>query len=97
MIVVDCPPLAAGADALALGTLTGNLLLVVRPGSTDRELAAAKLDVVERLPIRILGAVLNDVRASKSYGYYDYYYTQNYLPGYEATEEQDEASLGDYR
>ena len=34
--------------------------------------------------VRVLGAVLNDVRAGDAYGYYAYY---SYLPGYEASDE----------
>jgi hypothetical protein len=32
VILVDSAPLAAGVDACALGTTTGNLLLVLRTG-----------------------------------------------------------------
>jgi capsular exopolysaccharide synthesis family protein len=82
VIVVDSPPLGAGVDAFALGTVTGNLLMVLRLGLTDRELAGAKLSVLDRLPVRVLGAVLNDVREGGAYRNYRYY--SYYLPGYEA-------------
>ncbi len=62
VIIVDSPPLSAGIDGFALSTLTGNLAIVLRLGATNRDLAEAKLEAVERLPIRVLGAVLNDVR-----------------------------------
>lgn len=82
VILVDSSPLAAGVDAYALGTLTGNLLLVLRTGVTDRQLAEAKLDVLDRLPIRVLGTVVNAVRPGADYRYYSYY-----LAGYELEEE----------
>jgi capsular exopolysaccharide synthesis family protein len=85
VIIVDSPPLGAGVDPFVLGTLTGNLLLVLRTGVTDREMAEAKLDVLDRLPIRVLGAVLNDVREGGSYRYYSYSY---YIAGYEAADEE---------
>jgi len=81
---VDSPPLDAGVDAYLLGTLTANLLLVLRTGVTDRELATAKLGVLDRLPVRVLGAVLNDVEPRGAYRYYSYS-----LEGYELKEEQD--------
>ncbi|MHC4141749.1 MAG: tyrosine-protein kinase family protein, partial [Planctomycetota bacterium] len=81
-VVMDSPPLGAGVDAFALGSVTGNMLLVMRLGATDRELAGAKLDVVDRLPIRVLGAVLNDVREGSLYDYYSYG-----VPGYEHSDE----------
>jgi capsular exopolysaccharide synthesis family protein len=87
VIVVDSPPLAAGVDPFILGTVTGALLLVLRTGHSLREMAGAKLEVLERLPIRMLGAVLNDVPRGAGYGYYAYY--SYYLPGYEAVDESD--------
>jgi capsular exopolysaccharide synthesis family protein len=86
-IVVDSPPLAAGIDPFILGTVTGSLLVVLRTGQSNREIAGAKLEVLDRLPIRLLGAVLNDVPQGAAYGYYAYY--SYYLPGYEAVEERD--------
>jgi len=76
VVIVDSPPLVAGIDAYALGAATGSILLVLRPGVTDRKLAAAKLEVIDRLPIRILGTVLNCVPDDGAYRYYgnDYGY-----------------------
>jgi succinoglycan biosynthesis transport protein ExoP len=87
VILLDSPPLGAGVDPFVLGTATGNLLLVLRTGVTDRELAEAKLDMLDRLPIRILGAVLNDVRPTGHYRYYGYHY---YADGYEVRDEAQE-------
>ena len=81
-IVVDSPPLAAGADAFALATVTGSLVLVLRTGFSDRELTEAKLGILTQLPVRVLGAVLNDVRPGGAYRYYSYY-----LEGYEVHDE----------
>ena len=86
VILVDSPPLGAGVDPFVLSTLTGHLMLVLRTGVTDREYTEAKLDMLDRLPIRVLGAVLNDVRQGDAYGYYAYY---SYLPGYEASDERE--------
>lgn len=87
VIVVDSPPLTAGVDPFVLGTLTGSLLVVLRTGHSNREIAGAKLEVLDRLPIRLLGAVMNDVPKGAAYGYYAYY--SYYLPGYETVEERD--------
>lgn len=87
-VLVDSPPLAAGVDPFVLGSATGNLMLVLRAGETDRLLAEAKLSLVDRMPIRVLGAVLNDVRSNdNAYRYYSYLY------GYSAEEESDTAYL----
>jgi capsular exopolysaccharide synthesis family protein len=91
VILVDTPPLGAGVDPYVLATATGNLVLVMRTGVTDRELAGAKLDMLDRLPIRILGAILNDVQPGAAYRYYGYHHY--YLEGYETRDEGQEAGV----
>ncbi len=75
VVIIDSPPFMAGVDAYALGAAAGSILVVLRQGVSDRKLAAAKLAVADRLPIRILGAVINGVPAGGIYRYYgtDYY------------------------
>jgi polysaccharide biosynthesis transport protein len=77
-IIIDSPPLGAGIDPLILGTMTGNMLLVMRTGKTERALAEAKLEVLDRMPIRLLGVILNGMDQGSSYRYY------SYMSGYEA-------------
>jgi len=89
VIILDSAPLGAGVDALIVGALTGNMVLVVRSGVTDKALAAAKLDDVNRLPIRMLGAIINDVKPQGVYGYYASY---GYLSGYGTSEESEHSS-----
>jgi polysaccharide biosynthesis transport protein len=86
-IIVDSAPLGAGVDAYALGAATANMLLVFRTGATDRKLAQAKLAVLDRLPVRLLGAVLNSIQAEGAYQYYQYIY------GYSADEERPQLQL----
>ncbi|HEY3279113.1 MAG TPA: polysaccharide biosynthesis tyrosine autokinase [Gemmatimonadales bacterium] len=93
VILVDSPPLGAGVDPFILGTVTGNLLLVLRTGYSHREMAGAKLEVLDRLPVRTLGAVLNDVPRGSGYSYYAYY--SYHLPGYETVEEGAGAAGGE--
>ncbi|HEV8454330.1 MAG TPA: polysaccharide biosynthesis tyrosine autokinase [Gemmatimonadales bacterium] len=82
VIITDSPPLGAGIDPFVLASLCGNMVLVLRAGETDREMAESKLQVVDRLPIRLLGVVLNDVRSRT--GPYKYY---SYISGYASEEE----------
>jgi tyrosine-protein kinase Etk/Wzc len=79
VVLLDSPPLAAGADPFALGVASTNMLMVLRAGQTDRQMASAKLDILDRLPVRVLGAVLNDIEAVGVYKYY------SYLDGYAAS------------
>jgi capsular exopolysaccharide synthesis family protein len=74
-IIVDSPPLGAGVDASTLGTLTGSMVVVLRTGATNLDVARMHLTMLGRLPIRVLGVVLNDIQSGGMYGYY-------YLAGY---------------
>lgn len=89
VILVDSPPLGAGIDPFVLGAATGHMVLVLRSGETDRAMADEKLKMVDRLPIRLLGAVLNDVDTSQ--GGYKYY---SYVYGYAAEESQGRIGAG---
>lgn len=85
VVIVDSPPLGAGVDPFILATITGCLALVVRTGNTNRELAGSKLEMVDRLPIRVLGAIMNGIpRDHREYRYY------SYIPGYEVQDEVDQ-------
>ena len=87
-VIVDSPPLGAGVDPFVLSTLTRNVLLVLRAGETDREYAGAKLRLFDRLPVQVLGAVLNDIRAEGAYRHYAYVY------GYTADEIASTPEIG---
>ena len=91
VILVDAPPLGAGADAFHLATLTGSMALVLRAGESEKSMVERKLQALSHLPVRVLGGILNDVSSAalKGYGYYSYY-----LPGYEAGGEDDR--MGEY-
>ena len=83
VIICDSAPLSAGIDPFLFGAVTGNLMLVIRPGVSLRQVLQTKLEVLDRMPIRLLGAVLNDVPDTAPYVYYSHY-----LPGYETATER---------
>lgn len=76
VLIFDTPPFAAGIDGYAIAAATGSLLVVLRIGQTERRMAAAKLLLVDRLPINVIGSVLN---AAPTEGEYEYY---GYVSGY---------------
>jgi Mrp family chromosome partitioning ATPase len=93
VILVDSPPLGVGADSIVLGCLSANMLLLFRSGSTHKDFAQARLEPLGRLPLRLVGAVLNDFEPDKlASSYYHAHYGQ-YLPGYEAGAEEREGVL----
>lgn len=83
VVLIDSPPLGAASDPYLLGSLAGRILLVFRNGQTNQDVALARLEELRRLPVEILGAVLNDVPQGD--GAYRYY---SYLPGYGVKEEE---------
>jgi capsular exopolysaccharide synthesis family protein len=72
VVIFDTPPLAAGIDGYAIAAATGSLLVVIRIGQTAKRMAAAKLLLVDRLPVSVVGAVLNAVPSTGEYEYYGY-------------------------
>jgi capsular exopolysaccharide synthesis family protein len=93
VILVDSPPLGAGADALILGALTGHIGLVLRAGQSNMSFARAKLAPLERLPVRVLGVMLNAFVPGRAQGHYTY---SDYIDGYGSADEPEdpEALLG---
>jgi capsular exopolysaccharide synthesis family protein len=59
LVIVDAPPLAHYADAIALGRVTDGVVLVIEAESTRRESALAAVENLRSCDVRILGAVLN--------------------------------------
>ena len=87
VILVDSPPLGSGVDPYTLGTLTGNVLLVLRAGASNLEMTRTQLGVLDQMPIRLLGVVLNDVTPGGAYRYY------SYIPGYGTADESEGFAL----
>jgi tyrosine-protein kinase Etk/Wzc len=83
VILFDTPPFAAGIDAYALGTVARHMVIVLRVGKTDRKLAEAKLATLDRFPVEVLGAVMNEVRLDGEYQYY------SYLDGYSVSHDEE--------
>lgn len=91
VVLFDTPPLAAGIDAFAIGTAAANMLTVLRVGKTNRRLTAAKLELLERLPVRTVGAVLNDAVLKGEFQHY------SYLEGYYTDADDPVPSAGEAR
>ena len=81
VILIDSPPLGSGVDPFTLGAVTGTVLLVLRTGATNLDMARTKLGALDYLPIRLLGAIVNDVLPGGAYGHY------SYLAGYSTADE----------
>jgi tyrosine-protein kinase Etk/Wzc len=73
-VIFDSPPLNAATDAVVIGTQVNATLIVVRAGSTNRDVARQKLELFENVPANVLGVVLNGAPADLAHEGYSYYH-----------------------
>ncbi|MBD1918152.1 MULTISPECIES: tyrosine-protein kinase domain-containing protein [Cyanophyceae] len=60
LVLIDAPPLGNSNDALLLGATSDGLLLVTRPGYTDKAVLEALLEqLLENEDLPLLGAIVN--------------------------------------
>lgn len=71
-IVVDSPPIVPVSDASVMADMCDGLLMVVHADVTPLEMAQKARQEFQNKPL--LGVVLNQVEAKRSYGSYYYYY-----------------------
>ncbi len=69
-ILFDSPPVLAVTDAALLGSRLDGVLLVVRAGQTRREDAARAKEALDRVHVRIVGAVLSNAPRESTASYY---------------------------
>lgn len=75
IVLFDSPPILVSSESRALSAIAGQVVLVVRSGTTPHQ---AVLDALEQLADCNVSLVLNQGRASLSGGYYGYgYYGDN--------------------
>lgn len=66
MVLLDAPPVLAVTDAAVLSSKVDGVLLVVSAGKTKRESARKAQAQLEKINARVIGAVLNNVKADSS-------------------------------
>jgi capsular exopolysaccharide synthesis family protein len=76
-IILDTPPVGAVADAVVLSTQVDGVVMVLKAGQTNRDVARRTVRALQDVKANIYGAVLNDVNLEKS-KYGDYYYGYAY-------------------
>ncbi|HEY76577.1 MAG TPA: CpsD/CapB family tyrosine-protein kinase [Thermoflexia bacterium] len=70
LVLFDAPPVIAVTDAAVLGTKVDGVLLVVRAGHTRREHAQRAKELLERVHVRVVGAVLTNAPVDVTLGGY---------------------------
>lgn len=69
-VILDSPPIGAVADALVLSTQVSGVVLVVKGGVTQREVAKRAVKQLADVRARLFGVVINDVDLESSKYYY---------------------------
>ena len=75
LVVVDTAPLNVLSDAMPVAAAVDGVLLVVRGGRTDRAALEHAMDRLKRVGATMIGIVLNDSEAPRSYGVYSSAYS----------------------
>lgn len=69
-IILDTPPLQAVTDAQVLSTKADGVLLMVKAGSTKKELVSNSVDLINKVHGKVIGTVLNGVENKRNNYYY---------------------------
>ena len=74
-IIFDAPPVLAATDAIVLSTKVDTTILVFKSGFTHKQGAMRAVKLIHSVHSKILGVVLNMVKAEdyKDYSHYHYY------------------------
>ncbi len=78
LILIDSPPVIPVSDPMLLAREVDGIVLVVKAGTTQREVVARSVEIIGSTQAKILGVVLNNASNTLPY-YYDYgYYGYRY-------------------
>ena len=81
----------AVTDAAVLASELDGTLLVVHAGKTRRGAIRQAAEALERVGANVVGAVINDLTARSSAGYYYRYYGEYYAHGDQSSREHQPA------
>ncbi|MEW6412992.1 MAG: CpsD/CapB family tyrosine-protein kinase [Candidatus Zixiibacteriota bacterium] len=74
LIILDCSPVLPVSDPMLLASQVDAVIMVVKTGETQKEVAQRALAILDPRKNNILGAVLNNMNHTLPYYYnYDYY------------------------
>ena len=77
-IVIDCAPIIPVDDAVTIGRNTDGILMVVRAGTTQREVAKRATQIIRDSKLNLLGVILNNLDEALPYYYSQKYYGYHY-------------------
>lgn len=77
-IIVDVPPIIPVSDPIIIASEVDGVLMVIRVGTTPREVVKRAVNFLRNSQINILGTVLNNFEEILPYYYKARYYSNNY-------------------
>lgn len=80
LILIDCAPVLPVSDPMLLAADMDGVILVIKAGATQREVAKRASDLLQNQNARFLGVVLNNLSNILPYYYSDSYYGYEYKP-----------------
>jgi polysaccharide biosynthesis transport protein len=81
MVIVDAPPVLPVPDALTIGRWTDGAVIAVRYETSRFPLVEQAFRRLTNVGVTVIGAVVNGVRSSRSYGGYGYSYGSSSVYG----------------
>lgn len=94
-VIIDTPPVLTVTDSSLLASFVGGVLLVVRANSTQLNSIKSSLVKLKTTHSKVLGCVLNDIKARRGgYYYYYNYYDNNYYYHDHDQEQRPSSSFG---
>ena len=77
-IIIDTPPIVPVNDSLILNSLADTILMVVKAGKTQREVAKRAVELIQDAGAKNIGLLVNNINNVLPY-YYNYkYYSKKY-------------------
>ena len=77
-VIIDSPPIIPVSDPLLIADHADGVLMVVKAGSTQREVVKRAVNLLRNASIKIYGLVLNDYNEVLPYYYKERYYGYHY-------------------
>lgn len=97
LILIDCAPVIPVSDPMLLAHEVDGTLMVVKAGSTQRDLAKRAAEILVSSGGRVLGVVVNNMAgvlpSQYDYSRYDYRYPQSEKPSGKAADTSEKGGL----